>query len=343
MTKNSSNYSLSSDYSHNNSNSNLRNSSFNIETGSSNSNVSILNCSSSTQLNDSHHNRRSYDHYRNESDGIESSGMESDDLLEDSNFANLSNQEKQEIKTVRIVKRESRERARDREKSGYSSSSQNMDHISEDKPIFQTNPYDSYTNHSKSLPKNYVDHEMYHQGNARSPNEPTNYSDYYNNLVNNQYPVSMTDYKPTPPPAPQHSQSASTVPEQPKYSTVNKLSKSNHTNNNNNNLMHIQQQQSLQPLGLRNKTESIQSLTKVVGDPVFQSEAARQIMIEMSSTPEENGRVPSSSKQRRAIPKEKRRHYTAPHHVNAKSIQSMQAENDMNKTVNNNFIMEFFV
>lgn len=316
ISRNMSNHSISSDISNHGSNSGKHSGSYNIETGSANSNVSI-------QMNDNRNNR--YDSYRQqqqESDGIESSGMESDDLLEDSNFANLTNQEKQEIKTVRIVKRESQQRQRDREKNGVSFSSQNMDQIMEERsrPITTNDEYDPYSR-SKSLPKNYIDHETYNPEPLTNINGPTNYSDYYNNLVNHQYPVSMTDYN-------NHQQ----VIEPPKYSTVNKQPKS----------ISQQQQQSEPPQqssGLKNKTESIQSLTKVVGDlsPVFQSEAARQIMIEMAgNTSEENNeKVPNANKQRRAVPREKRRHYTAPHHVNAKSIQSMQAENDMNRNVRN--------
>ena len=98
--------------------------------------------------------------------------------------------------------------------------------------------------------------------------------------------------------------------------------------------------------GLKGKTESIQSLTKSISDlsPVFQSEAARQIIYEMSgNTSEENsdGKAPVVNKHRRQIPKEKRRHNTAPNNVLPKSMQQQQqspqqahqSENDMNKPV----------
>ena len=83
---------------------------------------------------------------------------------------------------------------------------------------------------------------------------------------------------------------------------------------------------------LKLKTASNQSLTKSIGElsPVFQSEAARQIIIEMSGPEEQEN---NSKVKRRAVPKEKRRHFTAPHHVNAKSMQTIQSENDMNKNV----------
>ena len=86
---------------------------------------------------------------------------------------------------------------------------------------------------------------------------------------------------------------------------------------------------------MKRKTESVHSLTKTLGElsPVFQSEAARQIIIEMSSPGDES--EGNSKARRRAVPKEKRRHNTAPHHVNAKSMQTIQSENDMNKSVRN--------
>lgn len=266
-----------------------------IDTSSTSSN--ILNCSSST-------NRNFYgNHKHQESDGIESSGMESgDDLLEGTQFSNLSKQEKQESKTVRIVKRESQQRQRDRERTGnVSFSNQNLDQVEEEQ--------DSYAyNRSKSLPRTFMEtHEIYRpeqqttkikiEQPKQSPIQ-NKYSEYYNNMVN-QYPVSMTEN--------------SIHQKQPKTSYLEYTS------------------------GLKNKTESIQSLTKSIGDlsPVFQSEAAKQIMIEIGANPadEQNSKVPGANKQRRAVPKEKRRHYTAPHHLSAKSMLAIQAENDMNRNV----------
>lgn len=51
--------------------------------------------------------------------------------------------------------------------------------------------------------------------------------------------------------------------------------------------------------------------------PIFKSEAAKQIITEMSGEPK-NG-----SLHRRQVPKEKRRHYTAPHHLSAKTLNEM--------------------
>jgi len=89
---------------------------------------------------------------------------------------------------------------------------------------------------------------------------------------------------------------------------------------------------------LRQKNES--SLGDLSSGPVFQSEAARQIISEISAgsasedTEKIIEKVPSQHKHRRAVPREKRRHYTAPNNVNMKAMESVQAENDMNRNVN---------
>ncbi|XP_059610833.1 uncharacterized protein LOC132257812 [Phlebotomus argentipes] len=259
------------------------------------------------------------------SDGIESSGMESDDVLEGNHMNGFSMQDKQEIKTVRIVKRESERRQRDRERTN--SSSQNLDQVLEE----ETHLPEDFLNfaRSKSLPRGYPDaaydpfkdpfkggeslksprvtskgNTIYTAG-PTIPGNTSKYSDFYNHApISNHYPVSMTEriddpmknYKAT-------------------YGSTGELS------------------------GLKNKTESIQSLTKSIGElsPVFQSEAARQIIYEMSgSASEENGeKVPLASKHRRAVPKEKRRHNTAPSNVIVKTMQQIQSENDMNRNNTN--------
>lgn len=66
------------------------------------------------------------------------------------------------------------------------------------------------------------------------------------------------------------------------------------------------------------KTSSIGSLTRHMElSPIFKSEAAKQIMSEMS------GEVTNGSLHRRQVPKEKRRHYTAPHHLSAKTLNEL--------------------
>lgn len=275
----------------------------------------IINCSSSSKLEElvngsSGGNRMMMNGYNDEV--IDSMALDNDDF-EGSMFNNLSQQEKQEIKTVRIVKRESERRQRDRERSGLFST-QNLDQVLEEEAqlfnsAINSDSYNAYQR-SKSLPRNggYMEtHEAF------NPNYQlqSKYGDYYNslNMQHNAYPVSVIDRV-----ADLYSDTSSgnvTQIEQKNYST-------NYTNGN-----------------LNQKTESIQSLTKTLGEmsPVFQSEAARQIIIEMSSgnSGDDDVKVPNAQRQRRAIPKEKRRHFTAPHHVNAKTVQTIQSlENDMN-------------
>lgn len=98
---------------------------------------------------------------------------------------------------------------------------------------------------------------------------------------------------------------------------------------------------------LRHKTESVQSLSKAMAglSPVFQSEAARQIITEMAagngSGLEEHGdgtgraQATLINKSKRAQGRsDKRRYMTAPSNtMNAKSMQNIQTENDMNKNV----------
>lgn len=67
------------------------------------------------------------------------------------------------------------------------------------------------------------------------------------------------------------------------------------------------------------KTSSIASLNRsnMELSPIFKSEAAKQIITEMASEPK-NG-----SLHRRQVPKEKRRHNTAPHHLSAKTLNEL--------------------
>lgn len=291
-----------------------------IETMSSaNSSTNIVNCSSSSKINEYDMsklmNGRLSNGYSEEI--IDSMVLDNDDLLEGSAFNNLSQQEKQEIKTVRIVKRESQQRQRDRERTGYLS--QNLDQVLEEEAQLYNNTvnsdaYNAYQR-SRSLPRSYMEtHEAYNQ--SPGVQVPLKYSnDYYNsiNVQGNSYPVSIIDRA-----ADLYSDSTASQTHQVEKNYINYYS----SNGN------LSQQ----------KAESIQSLTKMVGEmsPVFQSEAARQIIIEMASgnSGDDDVKVPNANKQRRAVPKEKRRHFTAPHHVNAKTVQTIQsAENDMNKNV----------
>lgn len=279
----------------------------------------IVNCSSSSKIEDFMMNGRVMNGYSDEV--IDSIALDNDDF-EGSMFNNLSQQEKQEIKTVRIVKRESERRQRDRERSGPFPT-QNLDQVLEEEAklfnsAINSDSYNAYQR-SKSLPRTtgYMEtHEAF------NPNYQlqSKYGDYYNsiNMQHNAYPISVIDRV-----ADLYSDTSSanvTQIEQKSYTT----NYGTYPTTNGGNLNH--------------KAESIQSLTKTLGElsPVFQSEAARQIIIEMSSgnSGDDDVKVPNAQKQRRAIPKEKRRHFTAPHHVNAKTVQTIQSlENDMNKNV----------
>lgn len=287
-----------------------------IETASSHNSSNIINCSSSSKIPD--FNGRLSNGYSEEI--IDSMTLDNDEMLEGSNFSNLNPNDKQEIKTVRIVKREQQQRARERDRTGYLS--QNLDQVLEEeaqlfKNVINSDTFNSYQR-SKSLPRGYETHEAFQQ----STKSQLDYYNAVNNLQNGSsgnYPISMID------------RSAD-------------LYGSNDNSNNNQQQIENRYSNYYQANGnltMSHKTESIQSLTKMVGElsPVFQSEAARQIINEMSSgaSGDDDPKMPNAVKQRRAVPKEKRRHFTAPHHVNAKTVQTMnlmkQAENDMNKNV----------
>lgn len=270
----------------------------------------------------------------------ESSGMDSGDDLLDPAFAGLTQQEKQEIKTVRIVKRESGRRQRESRERTHSTSL-SLDHVNEEEAFvddFQDlqnyrNPYqvDSNSTYEQYNPLMGKDAEV--PVNPKNPflsemtasTQATDFSNYY--------PVSMTDrtsylsnYN--------YGTQSNTMTGQSQLSGSNRLNMSGGG-------------------GLKGKTESIQSLTKSIGDltpAVFQSEAARQIIYEMSgNTSEDNSdsKMPLANKHRRQIPKEKRRHNTAPNNVLPKSAQQQlqqnqqkqnQSENDMNKPVSGDSI-----
>ncbi|XP_053683471.1 uncharacterized protein LOC128733725 [Sabethes cyaneus] len=265
------------------------------------------------------------DHERSES--FESYSVDSDDLLEDSVGGPFGFQDKQEIKTVRIVKRESERRHRDREKDRGNVSTHSLDQVLEE----EAQIFEDYTNYhrSKSLPRGYETHEAFVQ-NQDAQTYANNLKDYYSVTANgnNSYPVSMIDRK---------ADLYSGCDRQVKPPTLK--------------AGNFQSNSSLEPgtqmSGLRNKTESVQSLTISEQSPVFQSEAAKQIIHEMVGNGTEKSQPAASNgeqrpkqkpehlaqqnKHRRSVPKEKRRHHTAPHHVTAKQIEIMQSENDMNK------------
>lgn len=268
-------------------------------------------------------------------EAAESSGLDSGDDLLDPSFAGLSQQERQEIKTVRIVKRESGRRQREsRERSN--STSLSLDHVHEEESFVDDfkdlqnlssyrggDTYETYNPVQSNNLKNPFLSDMsssYPSGGGMSSNSLGKSA----TDLHNYYPVSMNERN---------------------YMNYDFATQSN---NNSAGPSHTSQGNiQLTMSGLKSKTESIQSLTKSIGDlsPVFQSEAARQIIYEMSgNTSEENSdsKMPLSNKHRRQIPKEKRRHNTAPNNVLPKTAQQQlqqqhhqQSENDMNKPVIN--------
>lgn len=288
----------------------------------SNSSLNLLDRSSSSMIGRIEHDR---------SEGFESCSIDSDDILEDSSGNPFVYHDKQEIKTVRIVKRESERRNRDREKDRSNTSTHSLDQVLEE----EAQIFEDYTNYhrSKSLPRGYETHEAFVQ-NQDIQTYANNLKDYYSMTANgnNSYPVSMIDRKADLYSGCDRQQAKSSASKQPNFSLVNP-----------------------ELPGLRTKTESIQSLTISEQSPVFQSEAAKQIIHEMvGNGPEQQGTANGSNghsmstaerqkqkaehmaqqnKHRRSVPKEKRRHHTAPHHVTAKQLELLQSENDMNKNV----------
>lgn len=304
-----------------------------IDTTSSANSSNIINCSASSKMNEYDINKMMNGRLSNgfNDEIIDSIALDNDDLLENSAFSNLSQQERQEIKTVRIVKRESERRQRDRERSGLFST-QNLDQVLEEEAALfnsaiNSDSYNAYQR-SKSLPRTYMEtHEVFNQSSTAGQQYQlqSKYSDYYSSInVNNNYPVSIIDRT-----ADLYSDSSAQMTQQAIEKSYTNYFPSA-TINMNGGLS-----------GMKQKTESIQSLTKTLGElsPVFQSEAARQIIIEMGgNSGDDDIKVPNANKQRRAVPKEKRRHFTAPHHMNAKTVQTIQSENDMNKNVNKIFL-----
>ncbi|KAH8356463.1 hypothetical protein KR200_008063 [Drosophila serrata] len=283
------------------------------------------------------------------SDALEMSGLDSDGFLDSNPFATAL--EKQEIKTVRIVKRESERRHRDRSERGLSSSTQNLDQVLEEEQYAQQQQMqqqqlyaqsleeqmsNGHHSRSKSLPRNYSEPpKPRHSRHMNGKQNGHHYNGGYDYDRNSNY-----EHQPPPPPAPQSNGHHHSQREQREH--LNPLA---------NAYFAKQLQQQANPsrdsarVALRTKTDSLQSLNKSLTDispePVFQSVAARQIINEMSAgsasedTEKVVEKVPPPHKHRRAVPREKRRHYTAPNNVNQKAMEKVQAENDMNRNNTN--------
>lgn len=208
----------------------------------------------------------------------------------------LNNDNKQEIKTVRIVKRESKERQKDKtEKSLH-----NLDQVLEEElNILSEHELSKKRSHNvqkhlKSTNPFILDYDWNCKKEEVHVNEDT-------------YPVSMLD------------------------TTKRNLSHDNE-------LKYSREDAISESASLRHKTESIQSLSKTIGELDYQSEAAKQIITEVSSsTMHSENKTTSFNLQRRHIPKEKRRHNTAPHDVNIDSIELMRRIEYINKNVSNTY------
>lgn len=199
------------------------------------------------------------------------------DISHDSNNQSFSNsilQDKQEIKTVRIVKREAEKRQRDREKTDKSI--QHLDDVlKEEFNVLQEYNQNRLRSQSREFGLNDVK-----SFNSTNPFKVTKSSERAIDLYENQddsYLVSFTDSE--------------------KHRSDNSV-KSQRGN--------------------------------VDSSVVYQSEAAKQIITEMSSNVD-----CTTGTQKRLIPKEKKRHNTAPHHINSQFIDMMQLTNEANKTVSN--------
>lgn len=227
---------------------------------------------------------------------------------------NLSNVEKQEIKTVRIVKRESERRQRDRERSlqpmsDWSSNNitANLDQFIEEELVQSLNyarassvprtdfsKFEEYYSKPQAEPPNYL--RLNDKNMELSPKYPSSPS-----LSNYDYSRDISSLSSSYHKSYDRSGYDRTISLSTQY--LNSPTDSSRTLTND-------------PLS---KTSSIVSLTRshMELSPIFKSEAAKQIITEMSGEPK-NG-----SLHRRQVPKEKRRHYTAPHHLSAKTLHEM--------------------
>lgn len=252
--------------------------------------------------------------------------------------ANLSNVEKQEIKTVRIVKRESERRQRDRDRSlqpmsDWSSNNitANLDHFLEEE-LLQSNNYQNNYQRASSVPRtDFSKFEEYYS--KTQSNEPPNYL-----KLNKNVPSSM-ELSPKFPSSP----SLSNYDYSRDISSMSSSYNKTYDRSGYDRTISISTQYLNSPTDssrtLTNdpmtisKTSSIGSLTRshMELSPIFKSEAAKQIITEMSGDVLKNG-----SLHRRQVPKEKRRHNTAPHHLSAKTLNELPKD-VFNQDVSTNF------
>lgn len=211
---------------------------------------------------------------------------------QDSSYNTSNTQDnKQEIKTVRIVKRENKERQRDKNEKGI----QNLDQVLEEELRILNEQEQTRRRNSLSQ-----------KSRASSNPFASDYNVMKSDISPDSYPVTMHDYS-----------------EQSVYRRMD-ASKYQYLDNS-----------VTEPpvVTLRNKTESIQSLTKTIGELDYQSEAAKQIITEVSSSSTAQPSAGNPQVHKRNTPREKRRHNTAPHHVNIDSIELMRKIEHINRSV----------
>lgn len=225
--------------------------------------------------------------------------------------------EKQEIKTVRIVKRESERRQRDRERSlqpmtdwPSNNLTANLDQFLEEELVQPTN-----YSRASSLPRTDFSKFEEYYSNSQAP-EPPNYlrlNENKNMELSPKYPSSpsLSNYD--------YSRDISSLSssyhksyDRSTYDRTTSLS-NQYLNSPTDSAKTLTNDQ-------LSKTSSVVSLTRshMELSPIFKSEAAKQIITEVSGDAPRNG-----SLHRRQVPKEKRRHYTAPHHLSAKTLNEM--------------------
>ncbi|KAM3961196.1 pleckstrin homology domain-containing family A member kramer isoform 2-T2 [Aphomia sociella] len=240
------------------------------------------------------------------------SPLTSEDLH--SGFGNLSNVEKQEIKTVRIVKRESERRQRDRERSLQPMSDWPSNNISANLDQFIEEELVQSLNYARASSVPRTDFSKFEEYYSKPQPEQPNY------LRINEKNMELSPKYPSSPSLSNYDYSRD----------ISSLSSSYHKSYDKSGYdrnISISTQYLNSPTDssrtLTNdplsKTSSIVSLTRshMELSPIFKSEAAKQIITEMSGEPK-NG-----SLHRRQIPKEKRRHNTAPHHLSAKTLNEL--------------------
>ncbi|XP_068619853.1 uncharacterized protein kmr isoform X3 [Battus philenor] len=229
-------------------------------------------------------------------------------------FSNLSNVEKQEIKTVRIVKRESERRQRDRERS--------LQPVSDWPSTNITANLDQFLEEELVQPINY-------RASSLPRNDYSKYDEYYNKQQHVDPPsyLRMTDKNMELSPKFPSSPSLSNYDYSRDISSMSSSYHKSYDRSGYDRTMSLSSQYLNSPTEssrtLTNdplsKTSSVASLTRsnIELSPIFKSEAAKQIITEVSDG-HKNG-----SLHRRQVPKEKRRHYTAPHHLSAKTLNEM--------------------